>query len=298
MTAASRADVVRRGRILRRVRTTIVFLPLVLSACDRASSNELERVRVLEIYPTSDELPENQLKLYIEFSGPMTTQSPYDYLQIVEEESGELQPAVFHAMRDGLWDPEGRRLTVLFDPGRIKRGLTNHEALGPPLESGRTYRLEIDGAWPDLWGRPLAASVAKRFGVVAPDRRRPALDDWVVRPPLAGSREPLQLVFGEPLDAAILRRAFRLLGPDGAEIPTELVLGESEESCAVLPLAPWRAGRHDLQVAPHLEDLAGNNLERLFDFDRSAPLPAPAKRWLTFEVSESTPATAVVGAHP
>ena len=45
-----------------------------------------------------------------------------------------------------LWDPRGQRLTVLFDPARIKRGLVDHINEGPPLAVGARCALEIDAA--------------------------------------------------------------------------------------------------------------------------------------------------------
>jgi hypothetical protein len=51
--------------------------------------------------------------------------------------------------RKKLWDNEQMRLTVLFDPGRIKRGLVSQEELGMATQAGRKYRLVIDQDWPD-----------------------------------------------------------------------------------------------------------------------------------------------------
>ena len=244
-------------------------LPIAAGACGRPAAPE--RARVLAIHPSAQRLPANQLKLYIEFSASMTTRSPYDHLRLIDETTGEEQTAVFHAMRDGLWDRDARRLTVLFDPGRIKRGLTNHEARGLPLEPGHAYRLEISPEWPDALGRPLASGHVKRFEAAPADYRRPALSDWALAVPAAGGREPLRIDHGEPLDAALLRRAFRVTDPDGREVPVEVVLGAAERSVELRPRLPWRPGRHRLEVDPRLEDLAGNNLVRLFDVDRTEP---------------------------
>ena len=40
-----------------------------------------------------------------------------------------------------LWDADQCRLTLFFDPGRIKRGLRPHLEAGPPLTEGEAYRL-------------------------------------------------------------------------------------------------------------------------------------------------------------
>ena len=47
----------------------------------------------------------------------------------------------FLELGEELWDPEGRRLTLLFDPGRIKRGLKPREDAGQILQPGKRYAL-------------------------------------------------------------------------------------------------------------------------------------------------------------
>lgn len=252
---------------------------LALTGCD----GSVPATRVAGVYPTTAELPANQLKLYIEFSAPMTTHAPYRHIELIDDSTGEPADAVFHQMRDGLWDPSWRRMTVLFDPGRIKRGLANHEALGLPLEAGRAYRLEISGDWLDDAGQPLATSYTKRFVAIEADRRRPSTADWSLVLPHAGTRGPLMVGFGEPLDAALLRRAFAVLGPRGEPVAVEVIAGAREASCEIRPERPWATGVHRLQVDPTLEDLAGNNLTRLFDRDLSADPDLEGATELTFE---------------
>jgi hypothetical protein len=245
-----------------------------------------QATRVAAVFPSGGELPANQLKLYVEFSGPMATSSPYDYISLVDEATGERQAAVFHQMRDGLWDTEGRRLTAIFDPGRVKRGLANHEAMGLPLEEGKAYRLEISSAWPDADGMPLAESFSKRFVVTPPDRRRPELALWSLIEPAAGTLEPLVIAFDEPLDAALLVRSFELSDPAGRSVSVEARLGPSERSCELWPGEPWSAGDYRVQVDPTLEDLAGNNLNRLFDVDLEVDSSGPPKTWLRLSIPE------------
>jgi hypothetical protein len=50
-----------------------------------------------------------------------------------------------------------------------------------------------------------------------------------------------------------------------------------------VPAEPWRAVEHTLEIAPHLEDPAGNRLGRAFEvMERVAEPSAPAR--LTFVV--------------
>ena len=69
-----------------------------------------------------------------------------------------------------LWDPNFQRLTMTFDPGRIKRGLTSNETMGPPIAEGKRYTLVIDRDWPDARGVPHGGRLPQNL--FAADRRR------------------------------------------------------------------------------------------------------------------------------
>ena len=166
-----------------------------------------------------------------------------------------------------LWDPEGRRLTVLFDPGRVKRGLRPHLEEGSPLRAGREYALEVDAGWPDASGRPLAAPAGKRFSVGPPDHAPPSLETWEVEAPPAGTRDPLRVRFPEPLDRALLQSALGVDDPTGRPLPGRIEVGEQETLWRFFPARPWSAGAYSLRAATLLEDLAGNSLERPFEVD-------------------------------
>ena len=47
------------------------------------------------------------------------------------DENGKVHNNLF-LPGDELWDPSYQRLTMTFDPGRIKRGLTSNETIWPP----------------------------------------------------------------------------------------------------------------------------------------------------------------------
>ena len=54
-----------------------------------------------------------------------------------------------------LWDGERRRLTLLLDPGRIKRGLVPNQETGYPLIEGVPVVVRIDTAFRDAEGWPI-----------------------------------------------------------------------------------------------------------------------------------------------
>jgi hypothetical protein len=221
---------------------------------------------VREIYPTTDVVPMNLLRMYVEFSAPMTSGRSYEFVKLYAEDGSLVQDPFFTA-GDAveLWDPEHTRLTVLFDPGRIKRDLKPHEELGLPLREGRRYRLVIDSAWRDAEGRPLVRSHEKRFRVGPQDRALVRTAGWRLTPPRAGTRDSLVVTFPEPLDRALLQRLLTVRNEAGTLIHGAIAVSERETRWAFTPRTPWSTLPHALRVDTELEDLAGNNLKKLFD---------------------------------
>ncbi len=89
--------------------------------------------RVAHVYPSSATLPANALKLYIYFDAPMTRGGSWQHIHLLRDGQPVAYP--FLELDQELWDREQRRFTVLFDPGRIKRGLASL-AEGDPHRPG------------------------------------------------------------------------------------------------------------------------------------------------------------------
>ena len=98
------------------------------------------------VYPASDSLPANLLRMYIHFSAPMSTGEAYQNIQL-KDESGHIVEKSFLIVDQELWDSDRRRFTLLFDPGRIKRGIQSNIDLGTPLQPNHVYHLVIDSSW-------------------------------------------------------------------------------------------------------------------------------------------------------
>ncbi len=231
-----------------------------------------ERTEITAVYPTSDRLPENQLKFYVHFSGPMARGQAYDHLQLLDAE-GKPIDLPFLELGEELWNPSGRRFTLLFDPGRIKRGLKPREEAGPVLEEGKTYTLVVDRAWQDAAGRPLVAGFRKTFTVGPPDNSPPDPANWKLRSPAAGSNEPLELRFPESLDEAMLERVLSVQTAEGQRLSGEVSIDRGETRWRFRPSQDrWKAGRYQIVVAKTLEDLAGNSIGRPFEVDELKPV--------------------------
>lgn len=224
------------------------------------------RTRVTAIYPTASSLPENLLKFYLHFSGPMSRGRIYDHIRLVDR-SGKTVELPFLEIDEELWDPTMTRLTLFLDPGRIKRGVRPLEEVGPSLKAGNRYTLVIGGEWQDGAGHPLRGDFRKSFTVTPADREPPDPTRWTLTPPKAGSRGTLGLALPEPLDHALLERLFKVLNSEGHELPGRVKIGLNERSWGFVPSRPWSAGSYQIVIPKTLEDLAGNNVGKPFDVD-------------------------------
>jgi len=217
--------------------------------------------RVAHVYPSTGVLPENQLKFYIYFSAPVQKGEAWSRIQLLNQE-GRVVELPFLEIDQELWDRGNTRLTVLFDPGRIKRGLVPRQEMGPAIEEGKSYTLVIGREWPDAHGAPLAEPFRKPFRVGPPDREPIDTARWRITPPRAGTREPLTIAFGEPLDFALLQHAIAIRDVAGT---SEVARDETE--WRFTPEQPWAAREYRVTVETSLEDLAGNRVGRAFDVD-------------------------------
>lgn len=231
---------------------------------------------VRQVYPTARTLPENQLKFYIHFSAPMSRGEAYQRIQILNS-VGKVIDHPFLELDEELWDPQGRRFTAFLHPGRVKRGLKPREELGPILEEGKTYTLVIDQHWSDAQGNPLKESFRKTFRVAAPDDRPPNPKTWKLQAPPAGTREPLTVRFGKPLDHSLLQRMVWVADMDKKKLVGSVAITEAETVWRFTPKEPWRAGTYQLVADTQLEDLAGNSIARPFEVDVFHPVQREVK---------------------
>jgi hypothetical protein len=225
-----------------------------------------ESTIVERIYPSAATLPENLLKLYIHFSAPMRRGDGLPFIRLLDEAGSEVKEA-FLPLGGEFWDYRGMRYTVFFDPGRVKQGLQLHEALGRPLRSGGKYTLVVDSAWRDAEGLPLKASFRKDFRVGPADTTPIDVDTWALTAPPAGSRDPLEVRFPEPLDRGLLDRALGVTTEAGRPVVGEVEVRQSETLWAFTPLEAWRPGAYQLVALSLLEDLAGNKIGKPFEVD-------------------------------
>jgi hypothetical protein len=250
--------------------------------------------RVLAIYPSGAALPENLLRFYLQFSAPMSQGKSYEHVRLYDENRSEIERP-FLELPQELWSPDGKRLTLLFEPGRIKRGLLPRVEQGPILVAGHTYTLTIDGNWPDADGHPLQETAHKTFRALPPEMSQPDPKKWIIEAPRAGSRDPLMVRFPKALDHAMLEHVLTVVRLEGSgdrdvirnEIAGTVRITDEETRWRFEPREPWRAGRHALVVPTNLEDRAGNSIRLPFEVDLNRPQtvkPTGAKVEIEFTV--------------
>ena len=231
--------------------------------------------KVLAIYPTARVLPLNLLRVYVHFSHPMSEGWAARAISVHREDTGETLENVFLPPEPELWDAERLRLTMLLDPGRIKRGLVPNLEWGYPLVEGTTVSIVIDPAFRDATGQPLVAAERHTFRVGSDLRTKVDPAHWRLIAPQAGSTTPLLVNFDRSLDHGLLLHSLSIRDATGSTLEGSSEIGPHEQSWSFTPAHPWASGQHQLVVEPRLEDVAGNTLVRVFDRDISRPEDNP-----------------------
>jgi hypothetical protein len=266
------------------VRYRVVFDPTSLKNKAERLQTTLEipepirvpRTVVRGVYPSSDKLPENQLKFYIHFSAAMRPGDAYKNIHLLDEKNKAVD-LPFLELDQELWNTDDTRFTLFFDPGRIKRGLKPREDYGPALIEGKKYTLVLDRAWLDADGQPLKESFRKSFTVGPPDDTQPDPKTWKLSSVKLGSRDPLQVTFPKAMDSALLQRWLWVQNGKGEKVATKVLLGEGETSVTLTPNTPWDAGEYHLLADTRLEDLSGNSIGRPFEVDLLRPVEKAIK---------------------
>ncbi|UFS59419.1 hypothetical protein [Subtercola endophyticus] len=256
----------------------------------------VDRSTVVEtIDPGVDEIPANLLRFSVTFSAPMSEGGAAAGIQLRDAAGVDL-PGALLDMPPELWDRTHRRLTLLLEPGRIKRGLQPNVQAGPPLIEGSTITLVIDPQLQDARGQHLAAGAERVYRIGPPLRSRidPAL--WHITWPVptaaasgaaavpaadadgatadidavrGGAAATLVVRFDRSLDRALCRRYLRVRDSAGRVVEGFATLSADATTWTFVAAAP---GIHwSLHVDTRLEDLAGNSVRRVFDRDLSSP---------------------------
>jgi hypothetical protein len=253
---------------------TITVNGAAAAVLTRARPGRPATTRVTVIHPTAAEVPCNLLRLYVWFSAPMSEGHAAARVRLADDTGSTITGALLPGEHE-LWDTSRRRLTILLDPARIKRGLPSHRDAGYPLRPGQTFHLIVDARFQDARGLPLREGAQRRYHVGGEERRHVNPASWVLTIPPAGTIQPLQIFFGRPLDHGLLARCLHVTGPGTQSVSGTARIGPHEQSWQLVPHRAWPPQPHQIHVDPILEDLAGNSVSRVFDRDLTHPQDQP-----------------------
>jgi hypothetical protein len=259
--------------------------PVVVEA-ESPKRERLPTTVVDRVYPTADAVPENQLRLYIHFSAPMGLKGGLDYIRLLDDRGKEVKDP-FLPLDTEFWNSDRTRFTVFFDPGRVKRGILPNKELGRSLTEGRPYTLVVSRDWRDGEGLPLKDDFRRTFRVGPPDEQPLDQRTWRIAQPRPGTRDPLAVVFSEPLDHGLLLRALGVSSAAGAPVEGDAAIDPGETGWTFTPREPWKGGEYRLRILSFLEDLAGNRIGRAFEvdeFERADRQPEPEEFNISFVV--------------
>ena len=220
----------------------------------------------IRISPQAKVLPANTLRFYLHFPRSGEAHFDRDHLWLLKEEEQVVRDP-FLVLSHELWSVDGRRLTVLMEPGRIKRGLGADPSHEPALVVGRTYSLAVT-----------AHGETARHTFRVSDPVLEAVDEtrWRLISPAAGSLDPAVVHFDRVMDAALCEDEIGVLTPAGEAVQTHVSLAPDGTAARLIPSHPWGAGEHHLLASERLEDACGNRLGEALDHALGAGGPPRA----------------------
>ena len=219
--------------------------------------------KVLAIYPTTDSIPVNILRFYIQFSKPMLEMDILKHIHLVNSQ-GQDMTGVFYENQYELWNENRTMVTIILDPGRVKTGLLAKNKMGRAFDEGIKYSLTVDNSLLDFNDQKLSKSFTKTFVAVKEDRLAPDTKNWDLTLPKKNTKEEIEIHFNDKLDhisATTLIKIYK----GNKEIKGDILLKNKEEAWLFQPLNEWEMGEYQILVNPRLEDIAANSLTQIFD---------------------------------
>jgi hypothetical protein len=213
---------------------------------------------IILVQPSGSEVPANLLRISIRFEtgleGPALPR-----LTLSRADGSKIQEPF---LEQELWSPDGKVLTLLMHPGRVKTGLKAGAEMGPILSVGDEVSLALDGV------------PVKQWRVGTTDEAGPVTSEWKLSAVHADSQEPLVVTFDGPIDGQETSY-LAIANVNGHRIAGGARLTRGESTWTFTPDVPWRAGAYKLVVRGTLEDSAGNRLGSRFETSIDSP-PIPA----------------------
>jgi hypothetical protein len=238
---------------------------MIVAVCVLCLPFRLQAQSVTSIEPSAPVLPSNTLRFYITFDQPARGIVHQSGLTLRDSDNIAVENA-FMDFGQELWSPDGKRLTVFFDPGKIKRGVEAPHSELSPLKDGESYRIAFG-----------AVEHAFRVGPAIRERINPS--SWVISVMRAPART-VDITFDRVMDAALLMDQLYMEDEEGRPVlATVRVIGGG---CGVRlkPSRILKKGKYRIRVGQLLEDVAGNRIDEALDRSLNE-MPGEASGWVT-----------------
>ncbi|WP_143569698.1 hypothetical protein [Tenacibaculum agarivorans] len=224
-------------------------------------------LRVAEIYPKTSTLPSNFLKWYISFSTPVNPTHIYDHIRLINNTTKAKVDRAVLPLETPLLSDDSKLLTLWIEPGRQKRDLGPNTHLGEVLVEGESYTLAIDKNLKDTKGVPMNVDFKYSFRVIESDRTQPNIEQWRFILPKSNTKAPLIIHLNDVLDYGSLYHNLTIINNKGKVMDGVFAIETNKQQIVFTPSKYWNSDAYILKCNPLIEDISGNNLERLFDRD-------------------------------
>lgn len=214
------------------------------------------------VVPGAKQIPANILRLYINFSEPMRRRQVARHIYL-EDHKGHAILNPFLNLGTELWNEDQTRLTLLFDPGRIKQGVGPNVRYGPPLNEGETVSLVVRKEMKSVNGVSLAKRHRTSFSVGAAERRPVDPLAWRLNLPQKETSDALEIAFDRLMDVGAASRLIRVRQIGGEYLAGDVLCNGS--TWRFQPSDSWAGADYEIVVHPSLEDISGNTPYAEFD---------------------------------
>ena len=234
-------------------------------ACILCLPLRLQAQSVTSIEPSAPVLPSNTLRFYITFDRPARGIVHQSGLTLFDSNNIAVENA-FMDFGQELWSPDGKRLTVFFDPGKIKRGVEAPHSELSPLKEGESYRIAF-------------GTVQHAFRVGPALRERIDPSSWVISV-VRGPARTVDVKFDRVMDAALLMDQLHLEDEEGRPVLATVRLIGGGYGVRLKPSRILKKGKYRIRVGQLLEDVAGNRIDEALDRSLNE-MPGEASGWVT-----------------
>lgn len=260
----------------------LILLFLLLGLFLNVEAQTISNTHVVDIKPSTDSIPVNILRFYIQFSKPMQEMDILKHIKLSNEE-GKNITGVFFENQYELWNNERTEVTLIVDPGRVKLGLLANNKMGRAFDEGKRYTFTVDSLLLDFNDQKLDQSYTKSFIAVKEDRTPPNPKEWEVKIPKNKTKDPLFINFKDKIDHISAQTLLKVLHKN-IEMKGKIILAENMQSIQFFPEKKWKKGEYQIVIHPNLEDISANSVNQTFDHKPSEYHKITDNQFINFNI--------------